>query len=108
MSSICSTYWVRIYIAGCSSIIKQLCNNFCKENTICVNVQDTEYIYDGGQEKGAIIEFINYPKSSKDPLTLSGKATYLAQYLLEKLNQNSCTVMTPESSFYHTRKVDHA
>lgn len=97
------TYWVRIYMAGDINIAKQTCRGFCMVG-LCVNIHELDYIYTLGEEKGFCAELINYPRFPSTINDLTNKATQLADLLMEKCFQGSYSLMTPESTYWVTRR----
>ena len=91
---------VKIFIAGDLAMIKHFCQIYCRQGA-CVTVTPTEYIYTGGRESGAIIGMIHYARFPREDLsTLDQEIESLAKILLQSLVQRSCTVVTPETTYY--------
>jgi hypothetical protein len=88
--------FAKIYIAGPIDVIKQTCRHWCKKNPSCVNVSETFFIYCGGEENGAIVEFLNYPKFSSTPKEIFFKAKALGFELKESTAQDSFLITTPD------------
>lgn len=101
------TFTARIYV-GCLDTekgferpiaeIKATCQNFVEDVGLCVNVQDTFYQYgsdgDGGNERGAIVELIQYPRFPKPEEEITETALELAELLMERMNQKRVSVIT--------------
>ncbi len=98
------TYWTKIYMAGDFEIAKEVCRAFV-ESGLCVNIHVTDYIYTFGEQSGFIVELIQYPKFPDTEHNILNKATGLMEILLDKCHQKSCTVMTPQESYYVEREV---
>lgn len=98
----CPTFWAKIYIAGDIQCIKQTCRLFALCNTTCVNVVETSYIYSGGEESGAIVELLRYPKKMQDEEVIVALAHRLAVMIREACNQKSYTLVTPTTSKWIT------
>ena len=92
--------FAKIYIAGPIDVIKQTCRHWCKENPSCVNISETSFIYCGGEETGAIIEFLNYPKFSLSDKEIFVKAQALGFKLKLDTAQDSFLIATPESTYW--------
>ena len=88
-----NTYWVRIYMAGSIEQIKQICRRECKKDPLCVTVMPTEFIYDGGEEQGVVVELINYPKFPQSPEDINKRARELATILRDEAYQDSVLTM---------------
>ncbi len=67
----------------------------CKQLPLCVSVTPTIYIYPTGQEQGAIIGIINYPRFPESNSELSKKVDILALQLLFDLKQCRISYITP-------------
>jgi len=95
-----ATYQVSIFIAGDLQQIKQVCREYCMTG-LCVTVTPTDYIYTGGEESGAIIGLINYPRFDKVPVDINADALALGQALLKRCCQKSFSIMTPTTTTYY-------
>ena len=94
---------IDIYIAGDFGVIKHLCQKYC-EVKLCVSITPVSFAFKFGQEAGAKISLINYPRFPKSLDKLQESAEYLARYLLSQLSQGSCTIVGPEDTFWLTRR----
>ena len=100
------TYWAKIYIAGPIEQIQQIVRDYCLSGA-CVTVTPTNYIYTHGEESGAEIGFINYPRFPSTPDEIAENAEELGFQIMEGCCQGSFTIMTPEkTTFYSRRKGD--
>lgn len=99
---IADTYWVRIYIAGNYDRIEEICREYC-ENSFCVNVVKNNYIYMHGEQSGAIIELINYPRFPELPTEIYQRAQALARTLAFECHQRSWSIMDPVLTTYYER-----
>jgi hypothetical protein len=97
------SYWVKIYIAGPMEMIEQCCREFVLPGG-CVNITPNKYIYTHGEETGAIIEIIEYPKYPSDENSIRDKAIDLAQFIMEQLHQGSYTVMDNKQVITYDRR----
>ena len=98
------TYWARIFIAGDIATIKQACREECFSAGLCVTVEPTTYIYTGGEEAGAVVGLINYPRFPTTPEQLRAKAEALARALMERCCQHSFSIMTPDETAWYSRR----
>lgn len=98
------TYWAKIYIAGPINIIEQTCRAYALEHGLCVTVTPTKYIYTGGEETGAEIGLINYPRFPTEPETIKQTALHLADLILHDTHQGSYTVMCPDETTFVDRR----
>ena len=101
-TSFVETFFARIYVSGPIDIIKQVCREYCKTESLCVNVSETLFIYKGGEEFGACVELINYPKFPTPSREILHKATVLASDIKDATYQDSILIMTPENTFWYT------
>lgn len=99
----CDSFWIKIYMAGDIKFAKQICQEYCLTG-LCVNLSETDYIYTMGSEKGFVVELINYARFPKTNNELTNIAQGLADLLLERLFQGSYTLMTPEKSYFVSRR----
>ena len=99
-----STYWVRIYLSGPMMAIEQSCRQECLEAGLCVTVEPTRFIYTGGEETGAVVGLINYPRFPTTPGDLWYRATQLAIRLLNATCQHSVLVMSPDITEWITKR----
>lgn len=98
------TYWVKIYIGGDISQIKQVCRDWCMKIGACVTI--TEYIFSGGSELGAEIGFINYGRFPCKPDVIDAKAFDLTLTLIEACCQWSASIVTPNKTLWLSRRED--
>jgi len=99
----CASHDVSIYIAGPLADIERACQVYCEQG-LCVTVSPTEFIYTYGRESGARVGLINYARFPLDAQALEDHAHALAVTLMRKLSQRSCSVVTPDRSYFVTRK----
>lgn len=98
-----SSYWVRIYIAGDLAVIEYTCRAYVTQG-LCVNVTPNKYIYKYGEETGAIIELIQYPKYPDKSEMIWAQAECLANSLLDKLHAGSYTIMDSSEVYTFDRR----
>ena len=78
------TYWVKIYLSGPLAVIEQVCREECLKKGLCVTVEPTRFIYTGGEETGALVGLINYPRFPQTAGELFVRARDLALTLLDR------------------------
>lgn len=101
----CKTYWAKIFIAGPLDQIEQICREFVLKQSLCVTVTPTKYIYVGGEETGVEIGLINYPRfPHEDGYEITDIAKELAHKIMEETHQGSYTVMSPNNTYYYSRR----
>lgn len=98
----CSSYWVKIYIAGSIETAKQVIRKRAKKIGMCVTIEPTTYIYTGGEEVGYVVGFINYARFPKETSEIWNQAFTLACELKEETGQDSFTMMDAETSVWYT------
>lgn len=98
------TYWVRLYLSGPLPVIEQACRRECLEEGLCVTVEPTRFIYTGGEETGAVVGLLNYPRFPSTPKSLRDRGRVLAIRLLDATCQHSVLVMTPEDTEWITKR----
>lgn len=99
---ISNTYWCRIYIAGDYAALEEICRQYC-EDGYCVNITPNNYIYKHGEQSGAMIELINYPRFPEEPGNIFRRAHALAHLIALECHQRSWTIMDPEKTVYYER-----
>lgn len=104
----CKTHVIKIYIAGDKNLARQVLQEYVMRG-ICVSISDEEYIYKMGNESGIVVNLINYPRFPKEEHELLEQALDLANILIEKLFQGSCTVIdyNGDSYFISRRENDN-
>ena len=90
----CPTHVIKIYIAGDRNLARQVLQEYVMRGA-CVSISEEEYIYTMGNEAGIVEELLD-------------QARDLADELLVKLFQGSCTVVdySGESYFISRRSDD--
>lgn len=101
-----STVEVKIYIAGDIAIAKQVCREWCMEVGACVTVELVDFIYTGGEEAGVRVGFINYPRFPADEAYIVERATGLAFLLMDRLCQQSFSIVGPTETIWHSRRPE--
>lgn len=102
----CETAWAKVYIAGSVPTLEQVCREFCLDGC-CVTVTPTNYIYTFGEESGAEIGLIHYPRFPKGAGAqeqITRQATNLGFAMMYRCHQGSFTVMDPEMTYFHSRR----
>lgn len=77
--------------------VYRICDEFVKDGD-CVSVTKTNFRYTNGNEEGAIIGYINYPRFPRPWTEVLKRAEFLAENLMEELNQYKVTITTPNES----------
>lgn len=97
------TFWAEIAIAGDYDDARRICRQFC-ETGLCVTVTKTSYVYTGGEQEGVLIRLINYPRFAASDPEIIRTANALADALREGLFQDSYSIITPNETFWSTRR----
>lgn len=97
-----TTYQVTVYLAGDLAAIKQVVREFCYERGACVTVTQTTFVYTGGEEEGAALGLVNYPRFPSEPHELRARAEELARLLLPRCNQRSCLMVSTDTTTWLT------
>lgn len=98
------SHTVRIYVAGNYDRIEQVCSDFVSEVGLCVNVKKTNYIYTHGEQSGAEIGLISYPKFKPSLSQTWDEAIELCERLMDECNQKSATIIDSEEAIYIERR----
>lgn len=92
--------------------VKSICQEFVNDEGLCVNVQENWYAYgsdgEGGNEHGAVVELIHYPRFPReDPEhSITEQALRLGEILMEHLHQKRVSVVTSTKT-YTLQNPDH-
>lgn len=78
--------------------IYEVCQDYVDAIGWCVTITPTTYIYRDGNEPGAIIGIINYPRFPAFESSLRAKTIGLAKVLLAELEQFRLTIIFPEET----------
>jgi hypothetical protein len=100
------TWWARIYLSGPLDVIEHTCRKDCLDEGLCVTVSPVNFIYTGGEERGAVVGLINYPRFPSEPKAIEDRAKHLALRLLEDACQHSVLVQTPTDTYWITKRKD--
>lgn len=100
------TFWARIFISGPIHEIEQEIRRVCLEVGLCVTVEAVKFIYTGGEESGAVVGLINYPRFPSKEVEIADKARDLAMRLLVATCQHSVLIMTPNTTEWITKRED--
>ena len=95
---------VKLYLSGPIEQAKQIIREHCYTVGLCVTIEPTLFIYTGGEESGYVVGLLNYPRFPTDAEALDNKAHVLAVKLLTGTYQHSVLVVTPEQSFWYTKR----
>ena len=111
---VCDTYQAEIYIGfnpgyevseitseDSSNMIKlkMICQKFCDENSLAVSVEETSFIYKNGNESGAKVRFINYPRYPATKPVILTRAMILAKILKDLFSQHRVSVITTDKTY---------
>lgn len=101
------THVIKIYIAGDKNFAGQILQEYVMRGA-CVSISEEQYVYTMGNERGMVINLINHPLYPKTEKELLDQALDLAELLIVKLYQGSCTVVdyNGDSYFITRRKGD--
>lgn len=99
------THTVRIYSSGPLHLIEDACRAFCLKTGLCVTVDPTKFIYTGGEEQGAVVGLVNYPRFPKAPHEVNQTAEALAREILEACHQHSVLIVRPDVTTWITKRT---
>jgi len=98
------TYRVAIYMSGPLEQIKQECRRFVRRHPQCVTVKPSTFIYCGGEEEGAEIGLLNYPRFPQSEQEIYTYAECLAVALVEATHQDSALIVSPTRTEWYSKK----
>lgn len=73
-----------------------VCKSYCDEVGYAVTVTPTYFVYKSGQEPGAIVGLINYPRFPASPLEIETHAIAIATRLKSHFNQKRVSIVFPD------------
>lgn len=97
------SFEIKIFIAGDYNRIKHVCSDFVTEVGLCVNIKKTDYVYTYGEQSGAEIGLISYPKFQTEFEEQRNKAMKLCKLLMNACNQKSATILDNKQALYLER-----
>lgn len=98
------SYSVDIFIAGSRQAATEAMREFCLRGE-CVTVSETDYVYTGGLEAGVRVGLINYARFPRTTEQLRDRAIEIAHFLIERLHQQSCSVVAPDRTLFLSRRA---
>lgn len=102
--TVAATHRVDIHIAGSRAAAIEACREFCLRG-LCVSIAEEDFVFTGGMESGVRIGLINYPRFPKSREDIFSVAVELAQFLIERLHQQSCSVVGDTSTVWLSRRT---
>lgn len=78
--------------------VQRACQAFCDNRGCCVTVTPTHFVYVKGNEPGAAIGLIDYPRLSSDKLSIRETAIDLAEFLKDHFGQHRVTVVLSDQT----------
>lgn len=102
------SYPVSIFIAGDADAAYYPCREYCDRVGLCVTLTATDYIYQGGFERGVIVGLVNYPRFPKEPDAIWSQSETLAALLCERLGQQSYTIQAPDKTVWFSHRAEDA
>jgi hypothetical protein len=93
-----------VFICGDINQAKHFLTQMAADTGMCVSVDETEYVYTGGREKGMVVRIINYPRFPSTEHELEEFAHNVALSLMGYLGQQSCSVIGPRKTTWFSRR----
>ena len=75
--------------------VKAICQKYCDEKGFCVSVTETEFVYTNGNEPGAIVGIISYPRFPSNNGDLRDRALELGEILRKACGQYKVSIVMP-------------
>jgi hypothetical protein len=79
--------------------VEDFIQKWVDENSTCVSVTRTKYLYKGGSENGLAIGFINYPRFPSSEEEIQKNALNLALILMKECEQMRVSVVCPHKTY---------
>lgn len=100
------TVTVQIFMAGPRKLIEERCAEYCFRVGLCVSIEKTRFIYNGGIEDGVAIRLVNYPRFPSTLEAIEDRAAELANLLIGWTYQHSALVVGPVTTQWLTRREE--
>lgn len=100
------TFNVDIHMAGDMREAANIIQCYAIDVGMCVSLTAQTFVYTGGREEGFKATFINYPRFPARPDDILEKARGLADHLMVRLGQQSYSIVTPDTSFWISRRPE--
>jgi len=79
--------------------LRKICQDFVDKVKLCVTINSTEFIYVNGNEPGAWIGLIQYPRFPKEEYQLIHDSFELARIIMKKFGQYRVSVVTRDKTY---------
>jgi hypothetical protein len=105
---IVDTFYANIYIGAKEHYdiklhsydeVKNILQEYCNNNPLCVTLKQIEYIYKDGNEIGFEIGLINYPRFPDSFDNITKKAIEIGKILMKKFNQYKVSVVCNNETY---------
>lgn len=80
------------------SVVKDVCRYFVNAHKLCVTVTATEFFYVDGEELGAIVGMIQYPRFPMSASDLEDRLFALAALLKTECGQQRVSLVMPDKT----------
>lgn len=97
------SFTARIWIAGSYDAAIEAVREFCEEGA-CFSVTRCAYVYTGGMEDGVCVTRINYPRFPAYKDDIKSQCERLAEFLRERLFQDSYSIEFPDETVWYSRR----
>ena len=101
----CTTYEVKIYLAGPIEVAEQICRREFFKKGWCCTIDPTKYIYTGGEEEGYVIGIINYARSPEFHGVILERSLEFAELLMKETYQKSCSVVASDKTYFLSNEL---
>lgn len=99
-----TSYSVDIFIAGSRQSATDAMREFCLRGE-CVTIAEADYVFTGGLESGVRVGLINYARFPRERDQLWDRAIEIGRFLVERLHQQSCSVVCAHRSAFLSRRA---
>lgn len=82
--------------------LEKLVQAFCNILGACFSITPTRFVYTKGNENGAVIGLINYPRFTSTPSEMFAKAEALATILMKAMDQCRVSIVTDSTTYMLT------
>jgi len=92
------TFEINIFISGPLAAIEDVCRAEMRREDYCVTVTPTRFVFGGGDQEGARVGLLSYPRKPCPDAVLRNRAEKLARELLDGLHQNTALIVDPDTT----------
>lgn len=75
-----------------------ICKEYCDEVGLCVSIEKIDYVYTDGNESGAKVTLINYPRFPKEDKEIILTSSVLGNIIMKRFKQYRITIISGDKT----------